>query len=284
MNYEIGPVPVSAFVYASAFALISIAFMFVAKLVVDRITPYNDDVEVREKFNLAVALRSGGIYAAVAIGMAGALQGPSAGFENDVREFAIDGFVVIAMLLVCKAVLHLLTLRAIKPTAEVAKGNVAVGLLECCSYLATGLILNGAFTDVGGTLLGAVIYALLGQVALAVTFLIYEAITPWSVTSEIANGNRAAALFGGARMLALGMILQAALAGPMEDWATDLTAFGLFFVFGTLLLAVVGWLADLLFLPGQRIREAIVEQKNLAAIAKVAGVQLAVALVVATVM
>jgi hypothetical protein len=80
------------------------------------------------------------------------------------------------------------------------------------------------------------------------------------------------------------MILQAAVSGPMMGWADDLIAFGLFFVFGMIMLSIANWLADLLFLPGQKVSEAVTKTQNLAAVAKVAGVQLAVAFVISTVL
>jgi uncharacterized membrane protein YjfL (UPF0719 family) len=275
-------IPTQTLISAAAFAGISIAFMFVGKLISDFLTPYNDDDEVREKGNVAVALRTTGLYVGLIIGMAGALAGASAGLAEDVKELAIDGFIVIGTLLVAKAILQFVTLRSIRPAAAAKDGNVAVGIVECSAYIGTGLILNGAFTDVGGTIGGAIVYAFIGQVALALCFKIYEWMTPFKVSEELAKDNRAAAIAVSVRLIAMGLVLNQAIAGPMADWATDLTLFGVYFVFGMLLLSVANWLADLLFLPKLRVGEAVTSG-NVAAIVKVAGVQLAAAIIVAAV-
>lgn len=294
MNFNIGPVPASTFVYAAVFALVSIAFMFVGKLVANAVTPYNDDHQIREKQNLAVALRTIGIFSGLVIGMAGALGGESAGFGADLTEFALDGFIVIALLMSAKLILHLFTFRSLQPAKQVKEGNTAVGMVECAAYIATGLIINGAFSDAGLSpeaaagalhpLAAAVLYALIGQVALGLSFMVLEAITPWNASTELGKGNTAAGLAVAAKLVATGMILQAAVSGPMTGWADDLMAFGLFFVFGMAMLSLANWLADLLFLPGQKVSEAVTKTQNLAAVAKVAGVQLSVAFVISTIL
>jgi uncharacterized membrane protein YjfL (UPF0719 family) len=149
MNFNIGPVPAYSFVYAAAFALVSIGFMFLGKLVANAVTPYNDDHQIREKKNLAVALRTIGIYSGLVIGMAGALAGESQGFSGDLAEFALDGVIVIALLMASKLILQLFTLRNLNPGKQVKEGNTAVGMVECAAYIATGLIINGAFSDSG---------------------------------------------------------------------------------------------------------------------------------------
>jgi uncharacterized membrane protein YjfL (UPF0719 family) len=293
----IGPVPAETFLHAAAFAAMSIFFMFLGKVASDAITPYNDDREVRDKMNLAVALRTAGLYGGLVIGLAGALAGDGGWTESTSTgakflEFFIDGFVVILLLLVAKAILHFITLRGLRPISAAKEGNIGVGLVECCAYLATGLIINGAFNDGLGTaapsdsslvapIIAAVIYSFIGQVALAGSFALAEAFTRWNIGKELLAANPAAGLYVGAKLLGIGMILRVAISGPMNDWGTDLTAFGLFFVFGMAMLAIANWLGDLLFLPRQKVADAV-KARNVAAIAKVAGVQLAVALVVSS--
>lgn len=281
---NLGPVPLSSLVYASVFIAMSLAFMAIGRWISFALTPFNDDVEIRDNKNLAVALRTAGLFVGLVIGMSGALSGSGASFESDVREFFLDGFVVIAALLLAKLVLRLLTLRGVAITQGLQANNLALGLTEFGAFVATGLILNGAFTDEGGNLMGGLIYALIGQLALVLSFYLYEWLSPINVVKQISDGNRAAGLMVGGRLIATGMVLQSAIAGPMTDWSSDLQSFGIYFVFGMVMLAVANWVADLLFLPALRVREAIEEHQNVAAITKVVGVQLAVAAIIMAVM
>lgn len=279
----IGPVSLTSLLQASAFAAIGIFFMFVGKLVSNMLTKYDDDKLIRDTGNVAVALRTVGFYTGLVLGMAGALSGSVTTFQRDLTAFAIDGIIVLVTLLVAKASLRFVSLRAVSLSAEAEKGSIAAGLVELGAFISTGLILHGSFSGDGGTIGGALLYAAIGQVALALSVIAYEKFTKFNVAEEIKADNIAAGLALAGRLVALGIILRAALDGPQEIWSEDLPMFGIYFAFGMLLLAIANFIGDLLFLPKMRVDEAIA-QRNPAAIVKVVGVQIAVALIVAAVL
>ncbi|MGV3615838.1 MAG: DUF350 domain-containing protein [Fimbriimonas sp.] len=269
---------------SAALVGVTLLLLFVLKLVDDRITPFDDTSEINEHRNLALALRRAGMYLGLVIAMVASLTGPAAGqgLGRDLLGTLADGGVIIATLIVAQFLNGRLLFGGLAENAALREKNLAVGLTEFGQYVATGLVLNGAFTG-EGSLLSGVTFVLVGQIALMLTFALYGQFARWDALGEIRKGNVAAGIAVGARLLAIGLLLKASISGDASQFARDLAAFAIWYVFGLVLMAVVSWLADLLFLPGLRIREAIVDDRNAAASAKVAGVTLATAITVAAV-
>ena len=162
-------------------------------------------------------------------------------------------------------------------------GNVAVGLVELGVSVATGLVAAGSFSGQGGGLPSAVVFFLLGQVSLLLLALAYERITPYRVIENVRDGNVAAGLMLGGMLVAFGFILRSSIAGPSAGWVDDLSAFGFSAFAGLVLLLLLQWPIDRVFLPGTTLRQEIETDRNAAAIAVVVSVKVALALVIASV-
>jgi len=265
---------------SAALVLATIAFLFVLKWIDDRITPFDDNAEIRERQNLALALRRAGLYLGFVIALAGSIVGSGAGFRRDLLTFAADAGVILLALLIAQLLNGRLMLGGVRESDGLRQRNVAVGLVEFGQYIATGLILNGAING-EGRLGSAIMFAAVGQFALLLAFWLYRAMAGYDPIRQIREGNAAAGMAVGARLLGIGVVLWASITGDSTNLATDLTAFGIWFVFGFALLAAANWLADLLFLPELTVRQAVVDQRNLAGVVKVSGVTLAAAIAVA---
>ena len=263
------------------FSAVVVLFMWLTKKWRDFATPFNDDHEVEENSNLAVGIRRFGLYIAVAIAMVGAISGSSQGFVNDIKALLIDGIFVVVLLMVAQWVNDALILRSIKNDDEVLKGNSAVGLAEAGSYVATGFILNGAFSGAGGGIGSAILFVVLGQVALVIFSLLYEVFTKFNVKKEISEGNASAGLALGGMIAALGIILRASIAGDFTGWINDIISFAVSIGFGIVLLLVFRKIIDKLFLPHTTIAVEIERDKNVAAIVLAEGCILAVAIIIA---
>lgn len=269
---------------SAALVAVILALLFVVKLIDDRITPFDDTAEINERKNLALALRRGGLYVGLVLGMTTSLSAPGAGqgLGRDLLGTLIDGGIVIATLFISQFLNGRILFGKVREAKAIEENNLAVGLVQLGQYIATGLLVSGAFGG-EGTVLSGVVFVAIGQIALMLTFSLFGQFARWDALGEIRNGNVAAGIAVGARLLAIGLLLKAAISGEASRFATDIALFAIWYVFGLLLLAVVSWLADLLFLPGIRVRDAIVDQRNAAASAKIAGVTLATALTVASV-
>lgn len=271
---------------AIVFAAEAFVFMWIAKQFLDQRTRavYDADREIAESGNLAVALRRGGLYLGVAIGMLGALSGGGGDFVADALEMALEGVTVVAFLFLAQMITDWIVVSGIRNADALRDGNVAVGLVELGISVATGLVAYGSFSGQGGGLVSAIVFFALGQLALIVLAVAYERVTPYHVLDGVRSGNVAAGMMLGGMLLAFGFILKASLAGPFTGWAPDLTAFAASAVMGVLLLLLLQWPIDRLFLPGTTLRHEIETSPNPAAIVVAVSVKVALAVVIGAVL
>ncbi|RYG22582.1 DUF350 domain-containing protein [bacterium] len=262
----------------AAYVGLSVLFILIAKLVADLMTRYDDDLEVRERANGALALRRAGMYLGLAIGLASSLSQPGVSFPSDLLAFAQDGALLIAVLLIAQVVNEKVMLRGLRTHEAIRENNLAVGAVEFGQFVATGLIFAGAILGEGNHR-SSILFAVLGQVGLLLAFELYGRFARWNVRAEIGGGNVAAGVLLGGRLLALGVIVNNSVAGDSSTLAKDLLSFGVYYVYGLILLAGVTWLADLVFLPKARLHEMI-EKRNVPAVALLSAITLAVAIVV----
>lgn len=266
-------------------ALIPAAFlwMWVAKVVFD-FFERSADTAIHEESNLAVGLRRAGLYLGIALGLIGAISGPSAGFLVDLLALLVDGGTLTGLVLLAAWVNDRLVLPGIDNSEALHAGNIAVGIVELAMFVATGLIAMGAYSGLGGGTISAVAFFLLGQVALIVLVRIYEIVTPFDAIGQIRDGNTAAGVMVGGMMVALGIVLSASAGGDFTGWATDLTAFAISAAIGVIGLLVLLWPIDWIFLPSTTFRIEIERDRNVAATAIAASVQIAIALVITAVL
>ncbi len=282
------------------FALIAFMYMTIAKLIRDKMTSFDDDIELEENSNFAVGTRLFGLFIGIAVAMAAALTGPSRDLLQDVITFLYDGALAVLYLLLAQAINDKLILSRFDNDKEVARGNSAVALIEVGSYIATGFILNGALSGEGGGFWSVLVFALLGQVTFLLFYAVYNAVTKFDVNVELGRtfkafkvghnnkaeeytvyGNTSAGLAVAGNMIALGIILRAAIAGPFNGWVKDITGFGISALFGIILLVIFRKLADRVMLPHTTLYTEVGRDQNFAAVFAVQGVLIAVAIVVA---
>lgn len=278
------------------FVLVGIFFIWVAKTVDDwRTRDFDDDVHI-DNGNLAVGLRRGGLYLGVALGLSGALSGGSSGFFLDLIHLIIDGLIIIGLLFASRFLNDSIMLGHVDNDAECIKeftrkdgqkviGNTAVGLVEASMYLATGFILKGSLSGGGGTFLqsigSAILFFVLGQMALLLFGLLYELITPFNVRGEIQRNNPAAGVGLGGILVSLGIILMSSISGPFTGWANDLIGFLIYTAYGIVMLLVFRSVIDRLLLPTTSIAVEIEEDQNVAATVLAESAIAAVALIIA---
>lgn len=268
------------------YAAVVLAYIWIAKKWRDAATTrFDDDREIEQNSNIAVGLRRFGLYLGLAIGMSAALAGATTGFVNDLKTLAIEGALVLVMMMVARFFNDAIILRGINNDDEAQAGNSAVGMIEAGSYLATGLIMYGAFTGNGGTpvqgYLSAMLFAVLGQISLLIFFEVYELITPFNVREEVKRANPAAGLAVGCMLVALGLILRASIAGDFQGWLVDLKSFALSTGSGIFLLLLFRKVIDWLFLPHTTLQVAVEKEKNVAAVAVAQACILALAVIIA---
>ncbi len=278
------------------YVVVGIFFIWLVKKVDDwRTKEFDDDVHIDDG-NVAVGLRRSGLYLGIAIALSSALDGSSKGFFLDLIQLLIDGLIITGFMFSSRFINDFIMLGNINNDQECVKsfvqpdgrkivGNTAVGMVEAGMYVATGFILNGALSGAGGTfiqgIVSAVLFFILGQLALLLFGFLYELITPFNVRDEIKNNNLAAGIGLGGILIALGIILMSSISGPFTGWANDLMSFGIYAVYGILMLLIFRTVVGKLLLPTTDIATEVKEDRNVAALIVVESAINAVAIIIA---
>ena len=273
----------------AVYAVITFLFIVIAKKIADRrTTAIDDDHEIQENSNAAVGFRRTGLYIAYAVAFAGPLSGASAGFVGDLVALLVDGVVITVCLFVCRIVNDRVMLAHIDNDQEALDGNTAVGLAEFGMYVATGFVLNGSFTgtseNLAGGIASALVFFVVGQAALLVCGYCYEIVTPFNIRDEIKKGNAAAGIALAGMLIALGIILRASIAGPSAGWTADFISFGIYTLYGIVLLLIFKKAVDRFLLPGTPIAVEVERDRNVAALAVTEAGIIAVAIVISALM
>ncbi|HIJ72824.1 MAG TPA: DUF350 domain-containing protein [Candidatus Hydrogenedentes bacterium] len=267
----------------SAYAVIAFVFMFVAKKLDDFRTSYNEDREIEEESNLALGFRKAGFSVALAIGFLGSISSLTEEFVPNVVGLLIDGALLVVIMFAARMVNDLVLLRKIDNDQAVKDRNVAVGMAEFGSLVATGLVMNGAFSGEGGGIPSVLLFAVLGQICLVVLAVIYEFITPFKVGEEIKKNNPAAGIGLAGMLIALGIILRASIAGDYVSMVDDVIAFSLCAGMGIVLLLIMRKAVDIFFLPHTTLATEVARDQNAAALLVAQGAVVAVAILIAAV-
>lgn len=278
------------------YAVTCIFFIWLVKQVDDwRTRDFDDDRHIDDG-NLAVGLRRAGLYLGISIALSGALSGTSGGFFLDLIQLVVDGLIVTGFLFSSRFINDFIMMGHLNNDIECVKeftladgrkitGNTALGAVEASMYIATGFILKGSLTGSGGTffqsLVSAVLFFVLGQIALLLFGFVYELITPFNVRQEIKQNNLAAGIGLGGTLIALGIILMGSISGPFTGWGTDLAGFAIYTVYGMVMLLIFRSVLDRILLPTTSLAAEIKEDRNVAALIVVESAIASVAVIIA---
>jgi len=245
------------------------------------------DYQIEEASNLAVALRRGGLSIGFGFGLAGVVSGGvvrfSAGMDavlQDMLELAGYCGLLLVFLFVAEIIADQIILRSIKNTVEIKNRNEAVGLAEFGIFVATGLIAYGSFHGDGGGWETALGFFAMGQAAMILFAVLYEMTTPFKMVEQIREGNAAAGLMLGGTLITLGIILCFAIAGPFTTWSEGIYGFGVSAGVGMALLIPFQKLIDRVFLPNTTLKIEVERDKNIAACAVTVSLQVALAIMI----
>lgn len=278
------------------YVILGVFFIFFVKKADDfRTREFDDDMEI-DNGNLSVGLRRAGLYLGIAIALSGAMKGSSKGFFEDIFQLMVDGLIISGFMFSSRFINDFIMLGNIKndkecirmihtPDGRQIKGNPAVGVVEAGMFMATGFILNGAISGTAGSLIegitSAVIFFILGQIALLIFGFLYQLTTPFNVRAQIQTGNLAAGIGLGGTLLALGVILMASLSGPFTGWSHDILSFCLYTVYGIVMLLVFKTIVGKLLLPTTTVTVEIKDDRNVAAMIVVESAMNAIAMIIA---
>jgi uncharacterized membrane protein YjfL (UPF0719 family) len=259
------------------YSFLVLAFLFLAKKIADALTKYDDDAAVEQNGNMAVALRRLGLYVGMAIAMAGVMTGGSTKME--LVLFIQDGAIATVIFFMARYINDYAIISGVRNNDLIKAGNVPTGLVEAGSFIATGILLNGAFTGEVGGLLPAIVFFILAEIVLVAAIKIHQKIYKFNVTDCILKNNMSAGISVAGLLISYSLILRPSIAGNFMGWWDSIGFFCLSALTG--MIALIGFekLADMIFLPKTRIEDDICSN-NTAALVVVQGITIALSLVI----
>jgi len=232
---------------------------------VGRAEGYSLTFETTVNDNPAVGIRFGLFLLASTISFLNLLQPSGTGLKEDFNILAFYGLVSVVLLIVAREVNDKFILYKFSNDAEViGKKNTSVAVVEGASYLGTAFIVSGAFSNIDAGIGAALIWFVVGQCVLVVLDNIYSIAAP-GIQEALASQNMACALSLGGFLLAGGMALGSAISGESYGWFQDAVDVAYFLALWFLVIIVVHFVMNRLFLPGTSLRKELLNDRNLAA-------------------
>ncbi len=264
------------------YPLLGMLVVWLVKLADDRLSPFDEDKAMLLESNLAVGLRKAGMCLGLFLALAGVVSGRTSNILVDLGNFLKSAVMVVIFLFVTFELNKRIILRKINNDEAAGKGNVAVGAVEFSTYVGTGIIMNGAFSGVGGGLWAAAVFFILGQIALVIAFYLDAAIAKRNIQEEIElKGNIAEGIDMAGVLIAISIILRAAIIGPFTGWIVGLEEFGVYLALGLIVLFVFKALAEKMFMPRVSYADEMDIRRNAAVAVFTACIQISVAIFIA---
>ena len=225
--------------------------------------------ELVEKDNFAFSVAYVGYFIGLLLAIGGAVMGESYGLWVDLMDIGIYGLLTILFLNISIIINDKLILRKFSVKKEILEDqNVGTGVIEGANAVATGLIVLGAVHgegydySIGGPIVTAILYWLIGQGLLFVTSLVYNAILPYDVHDEIEKDNIAVGVGMAGALIAIANLIRYALMHDFDSWIVTLEDVGLDVAIGLLFLPLARFLTDKILLSGQKLTDEIVNQEK----------------------
>lgn len=284
-----------------AYVALGVIVLYLAKWILDLVTPYHVRDQLSRKSNAALGLSICGYLLGVIVVFVAVLYTPFASGEADWRfttEFGFDVLEVflysvgaIAVLNLTRYVIDHLVLYKFDVEKEIIENqNLAAGAVEFGVYLAVSLVVAASLAGYGDPQLGtavpstldeiirSVVFFLLGLGALVLYALFYQVTTAYDIHDEIESGNPAVGVTMAASLIAVALVVFKAVAGEFLGWSESLIVFAVFAVIGFIVLVVVRWIIDKAMFPKVKIADELSAQ-NVGVAFIVGGVVVSAALV-----
>lgn len=223
--------------------IICLILLFLAKWVQDRFTTFDDDHELFKVDNTALGISKAGYYLSVFIALCGLFLGVGLGNWIEVRDFAVYGFLCLALINVATYTTDLMILKNFKIYDQICgKQCEAVAWALAGSYIGSACILKGAVSGddepLANGILEIVIFFILGQIVLIGTAKAYQWIMP-DLHDHLESGNVASGLSFAGYLIAVGIILGEQGSGNMTLSSETLGEYVLYSAISLLLLTVI---------------------------------------------
>ncbi len=228
-----------------------------------KVEGYDPVNEILLRNNSALGIR----YAFYVIAVVFALLGifDRAQGDSGVVEFALHALLAALLIHLSRYLNDWLILYDFNNNREVIQEqNVAVSIVEGATYLASAYVISGAFYDWESGLWIAVIWFSIGQLLLIVLALLYRAVTR-GVAEALDNQNTAIGISLGGFLLSGGIVCGAVISGPSRGWQHDFVVVITYILTWLALMVIAHFLSEFLVFRSSRLRDEIMQRRNIAA-------------------
>ena len=258
------------------FMIEALLILILAKLGRDvflRLRGTNVNQMVVEKKSVGAAVAQSGYLIGVLLGFLGAVSAGEPN-PNGVQSFldlalgvALAGLIAIVLQLTADFLSDQLIFRGVRAgLAEAEEVNVTLAVGKAAVSIATGLVLRGALSDPESGLGTRVLWFAAAQAVMVLAVLLYCRLTPYDDLAEIRRNNLAAGFPIAGILIAVGFVMEGAVAGrhAATAGAAALEA-GKFFGISLVLVYVLRLITSFFLLPKVNLSRAIVTDKNVGA-------------------
>jgi uncharacterized membrane protein YjfL (UPF0719 family) len=224
---------------------------------------YDPINEIFLRDNAALGIR----YALYTVAVVFALLGifDRAQGDSGVVEFSLHALLAALLIHLSRYLNDWLILYDFDNNREVVQEkNIAVAIVEGSTYLASAYIVGGAFYDWESGLWLAVVWFLIGQSLLILLGLLYR-VFERGAFKALDDHNAAVAVSLGGFLLSGGIVCGAVISGPSQGLRQDLLIVAAYVATWIVLMLAAHAIADLLVFRSARLRDEVVQQRNIAA-------------------
>lgn len=245
------------------FLVVCLGLFFIAKQIFRLFNlKVNINEELTKKDNLAFYIGYIGYYVAILMIIGGVMLSEGSGtFWEELAYTAAYGVAGMLVLNLASIVMDKVAHPKISLANEmIEKESVAAGILKGANYLITGIIIGGIMlTEVDKPLQAAAFLGIALLIA-SIGILYYNAITPFNVKDQIYKGNIAVACSTSGAQIAFAILIHSGFQIEHATWQESFMLIGIDVLGGFLILPLIRFVVDKLFLPGRKLTDELVNQ------------------------
>lgn len=244
-----------------------IGLLIIGRLVfafVSQIEGYSLTKETVENDNPAVGIRYALFLFAIILGFSQIIN-TSESFASEVGFLFKYGGIVIGVVLASRFLTDFLILSGFNNNKEViGEKNVAVALVEGSTYVATGFIVATTLVGLEDKVVESLVWLLIGEALLVLLALAYRQVIS-HMFEALDQANIACALSLGGLLVSTGLAISIAVSGESHGWGSDARNVASFMAGWLAFMVIADLVVDRIILPAHRLRNEIMEQRNVAA-------------------
>jgi uncharacterized membrane protein YjfL (UPF0719 family) len=242
-----------------------IAILFLGKMLLDLLVHVlhkrNADHVLSEDDNPAFGVSFFGFLTGLAIATLAGITPGEVAYSADIALMVVHGAFTIAALLITWVVYDKFILYRMRNADAIFNNrNISVGIVEAACFIAASLVLAGAWSSGGWGIV--ILWFFVGQLMFVFVTLLYHWIIPYDLHAEIEGNNMACAIGFSGFLIAIGILVGKAIAGPSNQIGSDLRDACLYLVVGMAALVLIRLLIGRVFLRTPALNKEISVDRN----------------------